>query len=130
MTLIAIMMSAILACSAAAQTVSSATFFIGGGDVPAGADPSRTTVDIIDSDPLVDDVLARSILGFLEPDAFGNLTTKDVNTVLFCQDGEVRGPAGGSGENPANIYVRVVFRNSANQVLGVIETGTKNVKCL
>jgi hypothetical protein len=128
-----IVRSVVLACfcvAAAAQSVSSATYLIGGSAVPSHADASKTSVDIIDSDPLWNDPLATGLLGFIGKDSNGNWVTSNVNTVLFCEDGEVRGPAGGSGENPANVFVRVTFRDSNNRVLKVIDTGTKNIKCV
>lgn len=113
-----------------AQSVTSATFTIGGGSIPAGADLSKTTVDIIDWDPLLNDPLATGLLGFLTEDDSGNLVSNDVNTVLFCQDGEVRGDDGGSGETIADVFLRVVFRDSNNNVLKVVDTAYKNVQCL
>lgn len=125
----AIWLLAVLSASLCAQSVSSATFVIGGGVIPAGADPSKTLVDIIDWDPLSNDPLLTGLLGFLEEDDSGNLISRDVNTVLYCQDGEVRGDNGGSGEYTANVFLRVTFRNSAGDVLKVHDTATKNVSC-
>lgn len=124
-----------LACAslstiALAQTVSSATFSIGGAVVPPTAVAANSSVDIIDWDPISNDVLEVGLMNFVTKDADGNWVTKDVNTKLFCDDGEVKGNNDGSGENPANVFVRVVFRDAANNVVKIVETTTKDVKCV
>jgi hypothetical protein len=120
----------LMASAAIGQSVSSASFTIGGANVPLGADPSKTSVDIIDWDPISNDVLESGLLGFIAPDTDGNWVTDDVNTTLFCLDGEVAGDAGASGENPSNIFVRVTFRDANNKVLKVVDSGTQNVRCI
>jgi hypothetical protein len=121
---------ALFSSLAVGQSVSSASLSIGGGDVPATADASNSTVDILDSDLLDNDELELGLKGFISKDADGNWVTKDVNTKLFCDDGQVKGNNDGSGENPAEVFVRVTFRDAAGAVVKVVETTTKTVKCL
>jgi hypothetical protein len=115
---------------ATAQSVSSATFSIGGGQVPVTAVASNTTVDILDSDTLVNDELELGLTNCIHQDDDGNWVTDDVNTKLFCDGGEVKGNNEGSGENPAEVFVRVTFRDAAGEILKFVETSTKSVKCL
>ena len=116
--------------AALAQTVTSATFSIGGGVVPATAVAANSTVDILEWDPIANDVLETGLMNFVSKDADGNWVTKDVNTKLFCDDGEVKGNNEGSGENPADVMVRVTFRDAENKIVKIVVTSTKEVKCL
>ena len=54
---------------------------------------------------------------------------KTGNLPLECQNGQVRGGAGSSGETCATVYCVITFRNALGVVVGSIETGTINTCC-
>ena len=120
-----------------AQTVSSATYTVGGANVPSGADPSKSSVDIIDSDLFDNNELSLGLTGFFQVDEGGNWVSDDVNTRLWCDGSHVRGSDGTSGENPAEVFLKVTFRDSAGNVINdangnpiTYETATQDVRCL
>lgn len=121
---LALRMSALVATAASlsAQTPNPAISF-DGGNVPAGA--TSATYDAFDSDGIwgSDQMIAG------RPCTVNSDGWSTGNLPLECQNGDVVGGAGSSGEVCCTVYVVITFRNAAGQVVGTFTTGVKNTCC-